>query len=75
MEGIEFSGNEKFSQDELRAAIVTQQRPWYRFWEDRPVLDPVTFGTDLERLQRFYESHGYYGTVVTYDLDVDDLAH
>jgi outer membrane protein insertion porin family len=70
--GIEFSGNERFSPDELRAAIVTQERPWYRFWEDRPVLDPITFGTDLERLQRFYESNGYYGTVVTYDLDVDD---
>jgi outer membrane protein insertion porin family len=69
---IEFSGNQKFSDDELTAAIVTTGRLWYRFWEDRPALDPVTFTTDLERLRRFYESRGYYRAVITYDLDVDE---
>jgi outer membrane protein assembly complex protein YaeT len=72
VERIEFSGNEKFSTDELSAVIVTQQRTWYRLWEDRPIFDPITFGSDLERLQRFYEARGYYGTTATYDLDVDD---
>jgi outer membrane protein assembly complex protein YaeT len=70
---IEFSGNEKFPDDELSDALTTKARAWYRFWEDRPVFDPITFGSDLERLQRFYESNGYYGTTVTYDLDVDDV--
>ncbi len=68
---IEFLGNNQFAGDELSAAIVTKQRPWYRFWEDRPEFDPVTFETDLERLRRFYESRGYYGTEVSYDLQVD----
>jgi len=68
---IEFSGNQKFSDDELTAAIVTAERPWYRFWGARPAFDPVTFTTDLERLRRFYESRGYYRAVITYDLDVD----
>jgi outer membrane protein insertion porin family len=68
---IEVTGNQKFSADELIGAIVTKERPWYRFWEDRPVLDPVTFTTDLERLRRFYESRGYYRAVITYDLDLD----
>ena len=68
---IEFSGNQKFSDDELTAAIVTTERPWYRFWGDRPAFDPITFTTDLERLRRFYESRGYYRAVITYDLDVD----
>jgi outer membrane protein assembly complex protein YaeT len=71
LEKIEFSGNEKFSGDELSATIVTQERPWYRFWDERPLFDPVTFTTDLERLRRFYESRGYYGATLTYDLDVD----
>ena len=69
--GIEFSGNQKFPEDTLRAAIVTKERPWYRFWEERPPLDAVTFTTDLERLRRFYEAEGYYGAVITYDLDAD----
>ncbi|HEX5022480.1 MAG TPA: outer membrane protein assembly factor BamA [Candidatus Binatia bacterium] len=68
---IEFSGNQKFPDDELTAAIVTTERPWYRFWGDRPAFDPITFTTDLERLRRFYESRGYYRAVITYDLDVD----
>jgi outer membrane protein insertion porin family len=69
---IEFSGNKVLITDELSDVIATKTRPWYRFWEDRPVFDPVTFGNDLERLRRFYESRGYYGTTVTYDLTVDN---
>ena len=52
--------------------MTTKERPWYRFWEDRPVFDPVTFGTDLERLQRLYESRGFYGTTLSPDLEVDE---
>ena len=65
---IEFFGNKLFASGELSAGIVTKERPWYRFWEDRPAFDPVSFETDLERLRRFYESRGYYSTDVTYDL-------
>ena len=72
VERIEFSGNEKFSDDELSDIIVTKARPWYRVWEARPAFDPITFGSDLERLPRFYEAQGYYGTTVTYDLTVDE---
>ena len=68
---VEFSGNEKISEERLRAAIVTKERPWYRFWGERPPFDPVAFETDLERLRRLLESEGYYSASVTYDLDVD----
>lgn len=71
VERIEFSGNEKFSDGTLRAAIVTKERPWFRFWEERPVLDPTAFRTDLERLRRLYEANGYYETAVSHDLDID----
>ena len=70
---IEFVGNKAFSADELSEAMSTKARAWYRIWEDRPPFDPITFQTDLERLQRFYESKGYYGTAVNYDLDIDDV--
>ena len=69
---IEFVGNKAFSADELSDAMTTKARPWYRIWEDRPAFDPITFQNDLEKLQRFYESKGYYGTTVAYDLELDD---
>ena len=72
VERLEFVGNEKFPDDELSDAIVTKARSWYRVWEERPAFDPTTFSSDLERLQRFYEAKGYYGTTVTYDLAVDN---
>ena len=72
VEAIEFSGNNTFSADELSEVMSTKTRPWYRVWEDRPPFDPITFQNDLEKLQRFYESKGYYGTTITYDLDADD---
>lgn len=68
---IEFRGNDSVSDDELAAAIVTRERPWYRFWEDRPLFDPITFTTDLERVRRLYEARGYYSASIGYDLEVD----
>jgi outer membrane protein assembly complex protein YaeT len=69
---IEISGNEHFSDSQLIAEMVTQARPWYRFWEERPIFDTVTFKTDLDRLRRFYESEGYYKNHIRYDLRVDE---
>jgi outer membrane protein assembly complex protein YaeT len=54
--------------------MVTRERPWFRLWEDRPVFDPVTFRTDLERLRRFYEANGYYEAAIAYDLIVDEAG-
>lgn len=74
VERIEFSGSEKFSKAQLSEVMVTKDRPWYRFWEERPVFDAVTFRTDLERLRRFYEVNGYYEAALVYDLEVDEEA-
>ena len=68
---IEISGNQRFSDSQLLAEMVTQARPWYRFWEERPLFDPVTFATDLDRLRRFYQSEGYYRSRITHDIDPD----
>jgi outer membrane protein assembly complex protein YaeT len=69
---IEISGNEHFSDSQVMAEMITQARPWYRFWEERPLFDPVTFATDLDRLRRFYEAEGYYLSRITHDLAVDE---
>src|SRR5262249_20834911 len=35
---------------------------------------PPTFEKDLERLRRFYESHGYYEARIVYDLEAEALS-
>ena len=72
VERIDFSGNRIFSTSELKGVLVTEERPWYRFWEERPLFDPVTFRTDLERLRRYYEANGYYEAAIAYDLEVNE---
>jgi outer membrane protein assembly factor BamA len=73
VEKIEISGNQRFPDSQLIAEMVTQARPWYRFWEERPLFDPVTFATDLDRLRRFYQSEGYYKSRITHDIDPDEM--
>ena len=69
---IVIAGNHAFSEEELLATLLTKERSWYVPWRERPAFDPVTFTTDLERLQRFYEARGYYQSRVTSDLQVDE---
>jgi len=71
LRAIEFAGHEKLSARELADAMLTQTRPWYQFWGERPLFDPVTFGEDLERLRRLYESRGFYHAVISHDLTLD----
>ncbi len=68
---IEISGNTKFSDNEVLGDLLTKVRPWYLFWEEGSVFDPITFREDIERLKRFYEARGYYRTGVTYNLTPD----
>jgi outer membrane protein assembly complex protein YaeT len=71
---VEIHGNEQFSTAVLRAEVLTEPRPWYTPWRARPVFDPGTFEKDLERLRRFYESHGYFETRIVYDLEAEALG-
>ncbi len=72
VESIEISGNQRYPADTLLNELLTKVRPWYTPWQERPLFDPVTFESDLERLRRFYEARGYYGTQVGYDLTADE---
>ena len=65
---IEISGNDHFSDRELLGVIATPTRAWFAFWRPRPLFDPVTFETDLQRLHRFHEARGYYHVQIGYDL-------
>ncbi|MGH8626593.1 MAG: POTRA domain-containing protein [Gammaproteobacteria bacterium] len=69
---VQIAGNEAFSARTLRIEILTKSRPFYLFWRKRPLFDSVVFQTDIQRLRRFYEERGYYGTRVGYNLEIDD---
>jgi outer membrane protein assembly complex, YaeT protein len=71
VKAVEITGNEVFSEDRLRRELVTKGRPWYAFWRERPGFDPLTFETDLKRLKRFYERHGYHKADISYDLTIE----
>jgi outer membrane protein assembly complex protein YaeT len=69
---IHIEGNAVFSQRELLGAMLTKPRPSYLLWKEFPLFDPVAFATDLQRLEHFYETRGYYKRKVNYTLDVDE---
>jgi outer membrane protein assembly complex protein YaeT len=72
VEKINLLGHKLVTEDELRAELLTKERPWYQFWGARPTFDPVTFESDLERLRRYYEARGYYDVAVEHDVAVDE---
>jgi outer membrane protein assembly complex protein YaeT len=69
---IEISGTDQVSGGIVRDALLTQSRPWFRFWEQRPEFDPITFREDLQRVTRVYESRGFYHARIDYDLAIDE---
>ena len=74
LRAVEITGNVKFSRGDVTNVLLTQPRPWYRFWSALPIFYLVTFREDLERVGRFYESRGFYRTLVNYDLALDPEA-
>ncbi len=72
IQAVEISGNVRVSEELLKSALLTQPRPWYRFWEQRPQFDSITFREDLERLKRLYESRGFYHAEISHDLAADE---
>jgi outer membrane protein assembly complex protein YaeT len=70
---LEFRGNRAVGTAELRGAMVTKAHRWYelwKFWRPRPVLDPVAFRADLDRLRQLYRNHGYYHVRIAHDVEL-----
>lgn len=56
---INFIGNKNFSDDDLRAAMVSKESAWYRFFSSTDTYDPDRLNYDKEMLRRFYLQRGY----------------
>lgn len=68
------TGNEQLSTNDLKAQLLTKTRSWYALWRPLSKFDISTFTRDLERLQRYYQAHGYYQADITYHLEVAPSA-
>ncbi len=59
VERIGFVGNKMFSADDLRRAIRTAERRWYKFLSSDDTYDTDKLQYDQELLRRYYVSQGY----------------
>ena len=57
--GINFIGNEHYSDSTLRGVIQTRESAWYRFLTSDDTYDPDRVSFDEELLRRFYGARGY----------------
>lgn len=57
---VGFSGNENFSDSDLRDAIQTSKRSWWISWlTGSGILRMDVLQQDMERVAAFYHNHGY----------------
>ncbi|MGN1062933.1 MAG: outer membrane protein assembly factor BamA, partial [Alphaproteobacteria bacterium] len=59
VEQINIIGNTHFSDAELRDAMMTKEKAWYRFFSSTDTYDPDRLNYDKELLRRFYLQRGY----------------
>jgi outer membrane protein insertion porin family len=70
--GINFIGNQAFSDTELRGVITTTESSFLDFLKPTSVYDPDRFNLDRELLRRYYVKNGYADfRVVSAVADVD----
>jgi translocation and assembly module TamA len=63
---IEIVGTKVLSQGEIKDKILTAETGWWPFATKRH-FDPADWQTDLRRIERLYETHGYYAARVVRD--------
>ena len=56
---INFLGNQDFSDGDLRDAIATKEKRWWRFLTSNDTYDPDRLAFDRELLRQHYLSRGY----------------
>lgn len=56
---IDFIGNEAFTDDRLKRAVITKETRWYRFLTSDDSYDPDRLTLDRELLRKFYLARGY----------------
>lgn len=56
---INFLGNRKFSDGDLRDEVATKEKRWWKFFGSNDTYDPDRLAYDREVLRQFYLTEGY----------------
>ncbi|WP_342225485.1 outer membrane protein assembly factor BamA [Rickettsia endosymbiont of Urophora cardui] len=56
---IYFSGNESYSDSELKSIVLTKESRWFRFLDSNDTYEPDRIEYDKELLKEFYQSVGF----------------
>lgn len=67
---LRIEGNEAIATSLIEDTIVTRPRRWFAIWQPLPAFDPISFQSDLERLQALYRSAGYYHATIHHDVEL-----
>jgi outer membrane protein insertion porin family len=59
VKGINFVGNQAFSESQLRDIVSTTQAGWFDFLKGTSVYDPDRLALDRELLRQYYLKNGY----------------
>lgn len=62
---IQFVGNKRFSDSELRDQFELGPRPWWAFFSDSDKYSRQKLAGDLERLRSFYQNKGFINFSIT----------
>jgi len=63
---VQISGNDEISSRDIKEKIVTSKTGWWPF-AHRQYFDPVTWQSDLKRIERLYVARGFYQAEVVKD--------
>ncbi|HEY0706838.1 MAG TPA: BamA/TamA family outer membrane protein [Polyangia bacterium] len=63
VDDIDIYGTNALSESQIRKKILTSEKSWWPFTPLKP-YDPADWHTDLQRIERLYEAHGYYNARV-----------
>ncbi len=70
LRSLNVEGNHAIATSLIKDTIVTRPRRWFAVWQPLPAFDPISFKSDLERLQALYRSAGYYHATIHHDVEL-----
>ena len=68
---VHITGNDELSSRDIKKKILTEETGWWPF-ATKQYFDPVTWQSDLKRIERLYAAKGFYQAEIVKDQVVPD---
>lgn len=68
---VHITGNDELSSRDIKKKILTEETGWWPF-ATKQYFDPVTWQSDLRRIERLYAAKGFYQAEIVKDQVVPD---